>query len=78
MLNGIVSHQDWLPTFLAAAGEPDIAEKLLKGTRPAPRPSRCTSTAINLLPYLTGEVKESPRQFFFYISDDGDILAHSL
>ena len=29
----------------------------------------------NLLPYLTGEAKESPRKFFFYISDDGDILA---
>ena len=28
-----------------------------------------------MLPYLTGEAKESPRKFFFYISDDGDILA---
>ena len=31
--------------------------------------------AINLVPYLTGEVKESPRKLFMYISDDGDILA---
>ena len=31
VLNGIVTHQDWLPTFLAAAGEPDIKEKLLNG-----------------------------------------------
>ena len=30
---------------------------------------------IDMLPYLTGEAKESPRNFFFYISDDGDILA---
>ena len=30
---------------------------------------------FNMLPYLTGEAKESPRNFFFYISDDGDILA---
>ena len=30
---------------------------------------------FNMLPYLTGETKESPRQSFFYISDDGDILA---
>ena len=29
---------------------------------------------FNLLPYLTGKVKESPRNFFFYFSDDGDIL----
>ena len=28
-----------------------------------------------MLPYLTGEVQESPREFFFYISDDGDIMA---
>ena len=28
-----------------------------------------------MLPYLCGEVKESPREFFFYISDDGDIMA---
>ena len=28
-----------------------------------------------MLPYLTGEVKESPRQFFFYFSDDGDVMA---
>src|SRR4029078_10493195 len=28
----------------------------------------------NLLPYLTGQQKESPRNFFFYFSDDGDVL----
>ena len=75
VLNGIVSHQDWLPTLLAAAGEPDIAESCSRATRSATRPTKSTSTAINMLPYLTGEVKDSPRQFFFYISDDGDILA---
>ena len=75
VLNGIVTHQDWMETLLAAAGEPDIKEKLLQAIRPATRPSRSTSTGSICCPYLTGEVKESPRQFFFYISDDGDVLA---
>jgi len=75
MLNGVVSHQDWLPTLLAAAGEPDINEKLLKGHQAGAKNFKVHIDGINMLPYLTGEVKESPRQFFFYISDDGDILA---
>ena len=29
--NGIVSHEDWLPTFAAAGGNPDIVEQLKKG-----------------------------------------------
>jgi arylsulfatase len=46
--NEIIQHHDWLPTFLAAAGEPDIIEKLKKGTKPAPPETpntRCASTA---------------------------------
>ena len=43
--NDVFAHEDLMPTLLAAAGEPDVKEKLLKGTRPAARPSRCTSTA---------------------------------
>ncbi len=30
---------------------------------------------VNQLPYLTGEVEESPRNAFFYASDDGGIMA---
>ena len=75
MLNDIASHQDWLPTFLAAAGEPDISEKLLKGHKVGDKTFKVHIDGYNLLPYLTGEAKESPRKFFFYISDDGDILA---
>ena len=29
----------------------------------------------NLLPYVTGAAKESPRTSFFYMSDDGDVVA---
>ena len=75
VVNGIVTHQDWLPTFLAAAGEPDIKEKLLKGHKVGDRTFKVHIDGFNMLPYLTGEAKESPRDSFFYISDDGDIMA---
>jgi arylsulfatase A-like enzyme len=73
-LNGIVSHQDWLPTLLAAAGELDICAKLLNGYKVGDRTFKVHIDGVNMLPYLTGEVKQSPRQSFFYISDDGDVL----
>jgi arylsulfatase len=75
VLNDLASHQDWLPTLLAAAGEPDINAKLLKGHKIGDKTFKVHIDGYNLLPYLSGEAKESPRKFFFYISDDGDILA---
>jgi len=75
VLNDIVTHQDWLPTLLAAAGEPDIKEKLLKGHKAGSKTFKVHIDGFNMLPYFSGEVEESPRQSFFYISDDGDVLA---
>jgi arylsulfatase A-like enzyme len=75
VLNGLVSHQDMLPTFLAAAGDPDIVTKLLEGHQAGDRTFKVHIDGYNMLAYLTGEVKESPRPFFFYISDDGEIMA---
>ncbi len=75
VLNDIASHQDWLPTLLAAAGEPDISAKLLNGHTAGDKTFKVHIDGFNLLPYLTGEAKEGPRKSFFYISDDGDILA---
>jgi arylsulfatase A-like enzyme len=75
VLNGIVSHQDMLPTLLAAAGEPDINQKLLNGYKAGDKTFNVHIDGINMLPYITGEVKESPRNAFFYVSDDGGIMA---
>jgi arylsulfatase len=75
VLNGIVSHQDMLPTLLAAAGEPDISKKLLTGYKAGDKTFKVHIDGVNMLPYITGEVKESPRSYFFYVSDDGDIMA---
>ena len=73
--NEIVSNLDWLPTLLAAAGEPDIKEKLLKGYQVGEKMFKVHLDGYNLLPYLKGEVNESPRKEFFYFSDDGDLMA---
>ena len=72
--NEIVSHMDWLPTFLAMAGDPDITEKLLKGYQVGKKNFKIHLDGYNLLPYLTGQVAEGPRKEFFYFSDDGDLL----
>jgi arylsulfatase A-like enzyme len=75
VLNGIVSHQDILPTLLAAAGEPDINKKLLNGYKAGDKTFKVCIDGINQLAYLTGQVKESPREYFFYVSDDGGVMA---
>lgn len=73
--NEIVHHHDWLPTFLAAAGEPDIVEKCKQGYQAAGKTFRVHIDGYNLLPYLTGQEKKSPRQGFIYFNDDGDLVA---
>lgn len=74
--NDVVHHMDWLPTFLAAAGEPDIKDQLKKGGVSAiDRSYKVHLDGYNLLPLLTGETKESPRNEIFYFSDDGDLTA---
>src|SRR6188472_4316182 len=73
--NEIVQHHDWLPTFLAAAGEPDIVEKLKAGHRIGDTTYKVHIDGYNLVPYLTGEVDKSPRPGLIYFSDDGDVLA---
>jgi len=56
-------------------GEPDIAEKLKKGHRAGDKTFKVHLDGYNLLPYLTGKEKNSPRKGFVYFNDDGDIVA---
>jgi len=72
--NGIVQHHDWMPTFLAVAGAHGVIDELKKGYKAIGRTYKNHIDGFNLLPYLTGEAKECPRNFFFYFSDDGDVL----
>jgi arylsulfatase A-like enzyme len=73
--NEIVQHHDWLPTFVAMAGDPDIKEKLIKGYRAGDKTFKVHIDGYNLLPYLTGEEKVSPRKGFIYFDDDGNLVA---
>jgi arylsulfatase len=73
--NEIVQHHDWMQTFLAMVGELDIAEKLKKGHRAGDKTFKVHLDGYNLLPYLTGKEKNSPRKGFVYFNDDGDIVA---
>ena len=73
--NEICAHEDMLPTLLAAAGVPDVKEKLLKGYKAGDKTFKVHLDGYNLVPYLKGDVKESPRKEMLYWSDDGDLMA---
>ena len=75
VLNGIVSHNDWFVTLLAAAGDTDVADRLKAGTDLGGTTYKVHLDGYNQLDYITGPADESPRQHFFYVSDDGDLTA---
>jgi len=74
-LNGIVAHEDWLPTFAAVAGAPDIKEKLKAGVDLNGRSYKNYIDGYNQLDYLSGKTEQSPRKEFIYVNDDGQIVA---
>jgi arylsulfatase len=73
--NELVSGLDWCPTLLAAAGDPGVKEKLLKGHKAAGQTFKVHLDGFNQLPYLTGKEKRGARKHFFYFNDDGDLVA---
>jgi arylsulfatase A-like enzyme len=73
--NGIVSHADWFVTLVAAAGEPDVAGKLAEGAELNGETYKVHLDGFNQLDYLTGEADASPRPYFFYVNDDGQLTA---
>ena len=75
VLNGIVSHNDWFVTLLSAVGVPDIAERLRAGTELGGTTYKVHLDGHDQLAYITGQTDESPREHFFYGSDDGDLTS---
>ena len=74
--NEIVHHMDWLPTFAAIAGEPEIKEKLKEGgVQAIGREYKVHLDGYNIMPLLIGETDKSPREEIFYFTDDGDLAA---
>ena len=75
VINDICAHQDFMPTFAAAAGETDLVEKLKKGSVLNGKNFKVHLDGYNLMPFLKGEAQASPREGFLYWSDDGDLMA---
>jgi arylsulfatase len=74
--NEIMHHMDWLPTYLAMAGNPDIKEQLKKGgVRAIGRRYNVHLDGYNFLPHLTGEEEKGPRREIFYFADTGELTA---
>jgi arylsulfatase A-like enzyme len=73
--NELISGLDWLPTLVAAAGDADIKDKLLKGHQAGGKTFKVHLDGYNQLPYLTGQQPTSARKEFIYFNDDGDLVA---
>jgi arylsulfatase A-like enzyme len=73
--NEMISGLDWLPTLMAAAGDPDIKNKLLRGHQAGSKTFKVHLDGYNQLPYLTGQQPAGARKEFIYFNDDGDLVA---
>jgi arylsulfatase len=73
--NDMFAHEDFVPTFAAAGGNPDVVAQCTKGCQLGKKSFKVHLDGFNLVPFFKGEAKESPRQEFLYWSDDGDLLA---
>ncbi|MEZ5502289.1 MAG: arylsulfatase [Halioglobus sp.] len=74
VINDIGAHEDMLPTLLAAAGEPNVKEELLKGKRVGSMTYKVHLDGYNLIPAFKGEAPW-PRHEFMYWTDDGNVAA---
>lgn len=70
----MMSHLDWVPTLMAAVGEPNVKQQLLKGRKFGNSDYKVHLDGYNFLPYLTGAQSESPREEFLYFSDDAQLV----
>ena len=70
--NEIMSHLDWMPTLVAASGDTELKQRLLKGTRVGDKRAKLHLDGYNFLPYLTGKTEKGPRNEFHYLDDEGN------
>jgi len=72
--NDIYSHEDMLPTLMAAVGVPDVKEQLLKGMKVGGKTFKVHVDGYNAMDAWSGKAKD-PRHEFFYWNDDGSLVA---
>jgi len=75
IVNEIMAHEDWMPTLLAAAGDPNVKENLLKGMKAGDKTFKNHLDGYNFLPFFKGEVAAGPRHEFFYFGVGADLMA---
>ena len=75
IVNDIMAMEDWMPTLLAAAGNPNVKENLLTGMKVGEKTFKNHLDGYNFMPFFKGEVAAGPRQEFFYFGPDADLLA---
>jgi arylsulfatase A-like enzyme len=75
IVNDIMSMEDWMPTFLAAAGDPGVKEKLLTGVKVGGKTFKNHLDGYNFMPFFRGEMAEGPRREIFYFDDNGNMNA---
>ncbi len=75
VINDIMSHEDWMPTFLAAAGDPEIKEKLKRGHTAGEKTFKAHLDGYNCMPFFKGEVNKGPRREIFYFDDNASLNA---
>ena len=75
IVNDIISHEDWLPTLLAAAGDPDIVEKVKNGHTANGKEFRVHLDGYNFMPFFQGEVEKGPREAIYYFGQGGELNA---
>jgi arylsulfatase A-like enzyme len=75
IINEIMANEDWMPTLLAAAGDPNVKEKLLQGMQVGDKTFKVHLDGYNFIPLFKGEAAQGPRHEFFYFTDNGDLTA---
>jgi len=75
IVNDIMSHEDWMPTFVAAAGDPEVKTKLLAGFKAGNKTFKNHLDGYNFMPFFKGEGAEGPRHEIFYFDDNGNLNA---
>jgi arylsulfatase len=73
--NDIISQEDWMPTLVAAAGEPDVVAKLSKGYEANGKKFRVHADGYNFMPYFQGKVNAGPRREIYYFTQGGELNA---
>jgi arylsulfatase A-like enzyme len=64
--NGIFSGLDWFPTFLAAAGNPNITDQLLKGVKLGDRSYKNHLDGYNQMDLITGKGSSNRHELFYF------------